>query len=53
MAWDLGCGDIIAGIRIALTLYEYGFVEENAPGEFQLLLLPQCLLLFPLYDDRL
>lgn len=45
MAWDFGCGDIVAGIRIALTLYEYGFVEENAPGECSVLLLPQRLLL--------
>ncbi|ETN40036.1 uncharacterized protein HMPREF1541_04311 [Cyphellophora europaea CBS 101466] len=30
MAFDCGAGDIIAGIRIALTIYEYGFTEENA-----------------------
>jgi hypothetical protein len=32
MAWDFGCGDIFAGIRVALNIYEYGFVEENSAG---------------------
>lgn len=29
---DFGAGDIVAGVRLALAIYEYGFVEENAAG---------------------
>ena len=33
MPWDFGAGDIIAGIRLAVAIYEFGFVEENAAGK--------------------
>ena len=29
---DFGASDIVRGIELALTIYQYGFVEENAAG---------------------
>lgn len=33
MAWDSGYGNIVAGIRIALTIYDTCLVEENSAGK--------------------
>lgn len=32
MAFSFGGSDVLAGIRLAAKIYEYGFVEENAAG---------------------
>ena len=30
---DFGVSDIVKGIELGLTIYRFGFVEENAAGE--------------------
>ena len=30
---DFGAGDIIAGLRLAVVIYEFGFNEENGAGK--------------------
>lgn len=32
MSFGIGCSDILAGVRIAVKLYDYGFAEENRAG---------------------
>lgn len=33
MAFSVGGSDVVAGIRLAIKIYELGFVEENAAGQ--------------------
>lgn len=32
---SLNVGDVAAGIKLAIQIYEYGFVEENAAGRYR------------------
>ena len=34
MPWESGPGDIVAGVRLASTICENGFVEEDPAGEY-------------------
>ena len=35
MVWDFGAGDVVAGIRLALAVYQVSCVYENRAGERQ------------------
>ena len=52
MPWDFGAGDIIAGIRLAVAIYEFGFVEENAAGKRLIEINSKCYGDFALYTLR-
>lgn len=38
MVWDFGAGDVVAGIRLALAVYQVSCVYENRAGERQWIL---------------
>ena len=33
MSFGVGASDVLAGIKIAVKIYEYGFAEENSAGD--------------------